>query len=54
MTPVVYFTSICTANGESLPRKLARLAMTAANGSSCTDIKNTHLSVRSHKKRNSP
>ena len=46
MTPKVYFTNFCTANGETLPQKLARLIMTA--GMDKIDFKDKYVAIKIH------
>lgn len=46
MTPKVYFTDFCTNDTESLPQKLARLAMAAGMGS--IDFEGKYVAIKIH------
>ena len=46
MTSKVYFTNFCTAGGEALPRKLARLAMSAGMGE--IDFEGKFVAIKIH------
>ena len=46
MTSKVYFTNFCTGNAESLPQKLARLAMAAGMGD--IDFEGKFVAIKIH------